>query len=51
LLDDIKNKIGRRISLDILLKATLQKQKTGHGLQAVEFYKEGKLVLQLERQK
>ena len=43
LLADIKDKIGRRISLDILLKATLQKQKTGHGLQAVEFYNEGKI--------
>ncbi|OGK15217.1 hypothetical protein A2690_00365 [Candidatus Roizmanbacteria bacterium RIFCSPHIGHO2_01_FULL_39_12b] len=43
LLDDIRNKLGRRLSLDMLLKATLGKQKTGHGLQAVEFYKEGKI--------
>lgn len=43
LLDDIRQTIGRRLSLDMLLKATLGKQKTGHGLQAVEFYKEGKI--------
>lgn len=43
LLDEVKTKIGRRLSLDMLLKATLNKQKTGHGLQAIEFYKEGKI--------
>lgn len=43
LLDDVKLKIGRRLSLDMLLKATLGKQKTGHGLTAVEYYKEGKI--------
>jgi len=43
LLDDVRAQIGRRISLDMLLKATLNTQKTGHGLQAVEFYKEGKI--------
>ena len=43
LLDDVRSKIGRRLSLDMLLKATLNTQKTGHGLQAVEFYKEGKM--------
>ncbi len=43
LLDDIRRALGRRLSLDMLLKATLNTQKTGHGLQAVEFYKEGKM--------
>jgi RNase H-like protein len=40
LLDDIRLKIGRRLALNDLIKATLNKGKTGHGLQAVEFFKE-----------
>lgn len=40
---DIKDKLGKRLSLDSLIKATLGKGKTGHGLQAVEFYKQGKI--------
>jgi DEAD/DEAH box helicase domain-containing protein len=40
LLDDVKLKIGRRLALNDLIKATLNKGKTGHGLQAVEFFKE-----------
>lgn len=43
LMSDIKDKLGRRLSLDSLIKATLGKGKTGHGLQAVEFFKQGKL--------
>src|SRR3989338_1001816 len=42
LLEDIRSKIGRRLALNDLLHATLGKKKTGHGLQAVDFYKEGK---------
>src|SRR3990170_3423005 len=42
LLEDIRGKIGRRLSLNDLILATLGKKKTGHGLQAIEFYKEGK---------
>ncbi|MBI3620238.1 helicase [Candidatus Roizmanbacteria bacterium] len=43
LLDDIKAKIGRRLALNDLIAATLGKKKTGHGLQAVDLYKEGKI--------
>lgn len=43
LLDDIRNKIGRRLALNDLLYATLGKKKTGHGLMAIDLYKEGKL--------
>ena len=42
ILDDVRFKIGRRLSLNDLVFATLGKKKTGHGLQAIEFYKEGK---------
>ena len=42
LLDDVRSKIGRRLSLNDLILATLGKKKTGHGLQAIELYKEGK---------
>jgi DEAD/DEAH box helicase domain-containing protein len=42
ILEDIKEKIGRRIALNDVIKATLEKQKTGHGLQAIQFYKEGR---------
>ncbi|MDH7476023.1 MAG: helicase [Microgenomates group bacterium] len=40
ILEDIKIKIGKRISLNELVLATLNKKKTGHGLQAINFYHE-----------
>ncbi|MCL4363799.1 ribonuclease H-like domain-containing protein [Patescibacteria group bacterium] len=43
ILDDIKNKIGKRISLNEVIGATLGKKKTGHGFQAIELYKEGRI--------
>lgn len=43
ILDDIKNKIGRRLALNDVLWATLGKKKTGHGLEAISLYKEGKI--------
>ena len=43
LLDDLRAKIGRRLALNDFLFATLGKKKTGHGLQAIEFYKEGRI--------
>lgn len=43
ILEDIKQKIGRRISLNEVIGATLGKRKTGHGLQAIDLYKEGKI--------
>ena len=42
ILDDIKRILGRRLSLNDTIQATLGKKKTGHGLQAIDFYKEGK---------
>src|SRR3989344_331994 len=48
LLDDIKNKLGKRLSLNDLISATLGNKKSGHGLQAIQLYKEGKFE-ELER--
>ena len=42
ILSDIKKIIGRRLALNDVIKATLQKAKTGHGLQAIGFYQDGK---------
>ena len=42
ILDDIKAKIGKRLALNDLISTTLGKKKTGHGLMAIDFYKEGK---------
>jgi len=42
ILEDIREKLGRRLSLNEVVSATLGKKKTGHGLMAVDFYKEGK---------
>jgi len=43
ILEDIRDKIGRRLALNDILFATLGKKKTGHGLMAIEYYKEGKI--------
>ena len=43
ILEDIKSKIGRRISLNEVIGATLGKKKTGHGFQAINLYNEGKV--------
>jgi DEAD/DEAH box helicase domain-containing protein len=43
LLSDIKSKLGRRLTLDNCAQSTLNKGKTGHGLQAIQLYKDGKL--------
>jgi DEAD/DEAH box helicase domain-containing protein len=42
ILDEIKKILGKRLSLNDTVRATLGKKKTGHGLQAIDFYKEGK---------
>lgn len=42
LLDDIKSILGRRLALNDLVKATLGEKKSGHGLYAIELFKEGK---------
>lgn len=43
ILDDIKTRLGHRISLNDVVGATLGQKKSGHGLQAIELYKEGKM--------
>jgi len=40
---DCEKKLGHRLGLDTLAKATLGIGKTGHGLDAIRFYKEGKI--------
>ena len=45
LLEDIRLKIGRRLALNDVAFATLNKKKTGHGLMAIDYYKEGKIDL------
>lgn len=43
ILEDVRKKLGRRLSLNDFAKATLGKGKTGHGLDAINLYREGKL--------
>ncbi len=43
LLAEIKNVLGRRLKLDSVAKATLGKKKSGHGLDAVTWWAEGKV--------
>lgn len=43
ILEDIKGKIGKRLALNDILQATLGLKKTGHGLMAIDYYKEGKI--------
>lgn len=40
---EIKNVVGRSLRLDNVAEATLGKGKSGHGLQAIEWWKEGKI--------
>ena len=42
ILEDIREKVGRRLALNDVIKATLGKKKTGHGLMAIEYFKEGR---------
>jgi DEAD/DEAH box helicase domain-containing protein len=41
LLKEIKNSLGRRIKLDSVAEATLGKNKSGHGLEATVWWKNG----------
>ena len=45
LLKEIKNVLGRRLRLDNIAEATLGRNKTANGLQAVKWWKEGKKEL------
>ena len=42
LLAEIKNSLGRRLKLDSVAEATLGRKKTGHGLEAMEWWKQGR---------
>jgi DEAD/DEAH box helicase domain-containing protein len=42
LLVEVKNVLGRRLRLDTLAEATLGTKKSGHGLQAIQWWREGK---------
>ena len=44
LLDMIEETMGFRVGLDILAKTNLNVGKTSHGLEAIKFYKEGRLI-------
>lgn len=41
ILNEIKNVLGRRVSLDQVAEGTLGRGKNGHGLQAIKWWKEG----------
>jgi DEAD/DEAH box helicase domain-containing protein len=41
LLEEVTNALGHRVSLDSLAEATLGAKKTGHGLDAIRFYRAG----------
>lgn len=43
LLKEIKNALGRRLKLDGVAEATLGKKKSGNGLEAMRWWKEGKI--------
>lgn len=43
LLEEIAKVLGFRVKLDDVAKATIGSGKTGHGLQAVEFWRQGKI--------
>jgi len=42
MLESIRESLGRRIGLNDVASATLNEKKTGHGLMAIDYYKEGK---------
>ncbi len=42
ILEDIRERIGRRIGLNDVASATLGEKKSGHGLMAIDYFKEGK---------
>lgn len=43
LLKEVKNSLGRRIKLDTLAEATLGRNKTGHGLEALKWWRQGQI--------
>jgi len=43
LLVHVRNALGRRIRLDAIAEGTLGKNKIGHGLEAIKWWKEGRI--------
>ncbi len=43
IMEDIANVLGHRLSLDAVAKATLGIKKSGHGLDAIKYFREGNL--------
>jgi len=43
ILEEIKKSLGRRLRLDSVAEATVGAKKSGHGLQAVRWWREGKI--------
>jgi len=43
LLEEIRKSLGRRLRLDSVAEATIGSKKSGHGLQAVKWWREGKI--------
>ncbi|HEY5648606.1 MAG TPA: ribonuclease H-like domain-containing protein, partial [Nitrospiria bacterium] len=43
MMEDVQRHLGHRLSLDSLVKETLGEGKTGHGLDAIRFFREGRL--------
>lgn len=43
ILESIKNSLGRRLRLDTIASATVGAKKSGHGLDAVRWWREGKV--------
>lgn len=41
LMEEVTNALGHRVSLDSLAEATLGSKKSGHGLDAIRFFREG----------
>ena len=48
LLVEVKRSLGRRLRLDTIAEATLGMKKSGHGLEATRWWKEGKADLVTE---
>ena len=43
ILEEIKNYVGYRVNLNSVAKATLNKSKSGHGLEAIAQFREGRI--------
>ena len=43
ILEDISNVLGHRLSLDSIAEATLGTKKSGHGLDAIRYFREGNM--------